>query len=33
MTALAAMLLLLADPGDGLAKTMLPIYVQEVRTY
>ena len=34
MTALAAMLLaLLADPADGLAKAMLPIYVKEAEAY
>ena len=33
MGVLAAMLLLLADPPDGLAKAMLPIYAKEAQTY
>ena len=33
MGVLAAMLLLLADPGDGLAKAMLPIYAKEAEAY
>ena len=33
MGVLAAMVLLLADPVDGLAKAMLPIYVREAEAY